>query len=67
MVSPQGIQTEIEVLNEKIETFEQMLKETKAKKSDMASYLARKLAEYKTRLTKLTSDMTALYGDSDAA
>jgi len=66
MVNQQGMQAEIDILSEKIETFEHLLKNKKSQKSDMDNYIAKKLAEYRTRYNKLTSDFSQIFGESQA-
>ena len=66
MVNQQGLQTEIEILGEKIETFEHLLKNKKARKSDMDNYIVKKLAEYRTLYNKLTTDFAQIFGDTQA-
>jgi hypothetical protein len=59
---PDQMQTEMDVLTEKIEAIESLLKQHKAGQRDVDSYLDRKLTEYKTTYTKLSDQYSALYG-----
>jgi hypothetical protein len=62
MVTPDSMRSELEVLGEKIETLEGLIKADRAVKSDLNHFLNRKLAEYKNRYGKLSSDYQDLFG-----
>lgn len=67
MVNPETLQTELDILEEKIETIEHLLKGKKQTKSDMDHFLGRKLAEYREQYDKLKHNLTDLVGDDRGA
>jgi hypothetical protein len=62
MDNPDALQTEVDVLEEKIEALEHLLKGKKRAKSDMDNYLVRKLAQYREERGKLARNLSDLTG-----
>lgn len=61
MVAPNNLQTEMEILAEKIETFEHLLHDSPSEAGSFPSYLARKLDEYRHRYEKLNHDYAEFF------
>jgi len=64
MVSQEQLKTEIDILSEKIETFEAMLKSGRSGQGGVNGWMSRKLAEYRAAYDKMTSSYCDLYGES---
>jgi hypothetical protein len=65
MVNQEQMLTEMAILNEKIESFEQLLKSKSSNKGDYHQYVCKKLAEYKQQYSKMTSNYSDLFSDAE--
>ena len=64
MVDRNAMQSEIEVLAEKIRTYKHLLKDTRPEKCDINNFMNRKLKEYKHRYLELSEKYMELYDEA---
>lgn len=62
MVNPQKMRSELDVLEEKIATFRELVEDKKREGGGIDHFLTRKLAEYTARHQKLARDYEELFG-----
>jgi len=62
MVSPGSMRTEMEILGEKIETFEHLVRTQNSPKSAMENFLKRKLREYRNQFKRMQTNYSFLCG-----
>jgi hypothetical protein len=66
MVNPRKMRSEMDVLEEKIATFRDLVDDKRREGGDIDHFLTRKLAEYTARYQKLSHDYDELFGGQDA-